>query len=264
MRTLDFWMLKHPRLAAILFCALLLGLEVGVYFLLDRDFVLWLAMILTVLLVLVVVYSASARIVNRAVKIFNNECDPEPLLNDSEQILSFLKKKNRMLFITMLNKSVALHDLGFAEEAVALLKGMNTDEFTGLIPTDKFVYYNNLSAYENTLKNNEAADEAFRQQSELFEGLKDSKVKDSLVSSVNIALASYRHRRGEYSAALEALKHVSSANKNAAVKISFLHAQILRDSGELEGARACLRYVLENGGKLAIRDEAKGMLDDIA
>lgn len=261
MRSFDYWMVKHQRLASFIFCLLFVAIDVALFILLEQE--VWLLLLtlgLSLLLVAITVNTASARISNRAVKILNDECDPEPLLENCGKMLEYSKKRDRIFFILKLNEAVARHLLGDAEQALKLIGEIDLDNISGLIPMDKVVYYNNLSAFEGELENKDAADAAFEMQSRLFSDMKDGKLKDGLVDSLNIALAAYRKRRGELSEALEAIAQVRATARSTEIQLAFMHAEIFEDMGEHEKARERYSFVAKNGGKLFLREKARKRL----
>lgn len=198
-----------------------------------------------------------------ALKRLNDECDPYPLLETSEEILKYVKKSHEQLTAT-LNRCSALSHIGRHQENLDCLKAIAIDSYNGLPATLRYVYYHNLADALLTSGDKEAAEWAFEKSKECFAAVKNKKLITQFADSMNFMQVELCIENGENERALELIKGVDTTTVARSVTVAYLSAKINIGLGLTDRAKTDLEYVIATGNKLCSVAEAQELLEKIA
>jgi len=263
MNRFTHWMATHSLLAKIIFSVflctvytgLLVFLKVGYGGIVIFDLILILATICYV-------DSCSVKLLNAAIRVLNEQCDPYPLLQESKRQLASAKTgmlKQQLL----INYYAAKVSLGEYQAVYEGLSAIHVDKYPGFSPSAKFVYYNNLSSVCDDLKLTDQAEIWYQKSLQLYQDLKSSKQKEQLRESMEEAKIQSLIRKQEYIQALQLLNTFSASTLYKKVHASFSASQIYLAQGMPEKAREHLQYVITHGNKLHVVTLAKELYQSI-
>ena len=211
---------------------------------------------------LIWVEAAPQHIMLKASEKYTKECDPYPLLSETEKILSYdLSEANRQL--ALMNKSMALSGAGRNGEAYDILASLNIDKLAGTPYVTKIVYYNNIMDFTTRLSRFDEAERAYEKMMQLYGDMKDSKQKKALEGTVACAHYMAMYRRGEYMKAIELINAIEPTSPSMKVDNALFYAKCCIALGDVERARETLNFVCENGNRLCFVDEAREILKAI-
>lgn len=205
---------------------------------------------------------AANKLTIKTIKKLDDECDPYPMLLETESQLSYVKNANRRQ-LCIINRATALSCMGRYSEAYGQLCAIDIDELPGTTPDTKAIYYANLSSHALGVGEFQQSVSYHAKASQMTSLLKNPKVKDILFSSLRATSAEQAIESGEYQTALELVRSIEVKAKRQSVNNAFLYAKIALAQGDKENARANLLYVINNGNKLGCVVEAKKLLETL-
>lgn len=190
-----------------------------------------------------------------------NDCDPYPMLAEMETMLTYrLPKRTRA--VCLIDYAVALQETGDHPRAYDVLRTVDIESLR-MPPVGRFVYYNNLAGLCTRLNRVEEADYCYAQQRQLF-GTLPKAVQTKMQMHMIGGAANERFRHGDYVETMRILETASHDTNVARVSDAMLYARAAVRVGEKEKACENLRYVVNYGGRLAIVEEAKAMLNALS
>ena len=192
-------------------------------------------------------------------KELTEQCDPYPLLQEIHKI-SMEKLAEPLRQSMTINYCFALHYIGNYQLVLDTLSSLNIDKHGGMLPVNKAVYYNNLSAAYRCLQKHEEAEIWYTKMMQIYSDLPGNKLKKSLESVVLSAQIDHHRYTGEYEKAMELLNTVKPKNLLGEVGLHMQLAQNYLALGEKDLARENLQFVVDNGNKLYAVTEAKKLL----
>lgn len=240
----------------LIYVGLFIGIVIGN--LIIQDFAkLWNILTLCVILLLVATVSYVNRPIIKAAKIFNEQCDPYPLMKVTDEYLTFAKP-NQNITNLIINRSAVLADLGRNEEALKTLLDYSIESKKNIPLHEKMYYYNNLSS-------------AYLSLGDLENGIKYMELTKQIMSNIkkvkynNIAAleASCCLQTENYQGALNCLNSQPINCKRQSVGMAYMAAKALIGLNNIEEAKAQLQYVISNGNKLAVVQKAEKLLSEI-
>lgn len=255
------WVAKHKRTAFVLFSvAFCLVYSLFFYW---WSIPLWAILLFDGFLLLVnyaFVSSCSLKLVQKALQELDNSCDPYPLLEETEKLLSYKNAKTAEQNL-LINHCVALRYTGEYQKVYDTLSAINIDKYAGTLPFVKCVYYNNLMDICLLLEKNEQAELLYAKTTMLYADIKNKKQRKALEPNALCAKASDCFRRQDYAQTIQILSEMKPANARMEVGIALLCAEAYLKLGEPERAKAKLLYVIGHGNKLFCVTEARRLLD---
>lgn len=263
MKALSRWVTKNKLLAMILLCVS----EIAIYSL----FLHWLGawgwlIVLFDLLLIFVNYAFVNSCINillqEPIKIMNEACDPFPLFQETEALLSY-KNSEKNKQVLLINYCVALRNMGGYQKVYELLSSVNIDKDAGMLPIYKVVYYNNLADACALLQKNEQADIWYAKMMQLYSDMKENKMKTALVPNILSAQASNLFRAGAYQQAIAVLDSIRPECLSQAIDNALLSARAFLKLEDKEKARERLLFVIANGNRLYAVVEAKALLNTL-
>lgn len=256
------WIAKHKLLSFLLFSIVLCSIYTVAFLLLDAP--IWIIVLIDLLLLLVnYVHTStcSLRLVQKTIPAFDNGCDPFPLLQETELLLSYTNRKPEEQTL-ILNHCAALCYIGEYQKVYDALCALHIDRYAGTLPAVKCAYYNNLMDVCTILGKYEQADFCFDKLMQLYADLKNKKQKKLLEPVVCFANALNCFRKMEYARTIEILNGIKAANLRMEVSGALLCARAYLVTNDVERAKEKLRFVIARGNKLFSVVEARKLLEN--
>lgn len=206
--------------------------------------------------------SCTNLLIMEANKELQENCDPTPLLRETAEALKYEKNgMNRQIYL--IDYCVAMGALGEHEFAYRQLSEINIDKYAGLPPLIKVVYYNNLGYYGGLIGKRETEDLLHKKAMEIYDTMKPSKQKDTLVLTMLSAQASACLRQGDFAGALDYAKQMEPDNKYAEIETAWLFSEIYLAQNDTLSAKKYLEKVASSNPCLYIVKEAKRLLAEM-
>ncbi len=201
-------------------------------------------------------------IMRKAFVELNENCNPYPLLEETEKLLTY--KNSQMLHqIILINHAVALRSIGEYQRNIETLQTMNIDKVPGMLPMNKVVYYNNLMDACALLGKYDEAKVWYSKMLLIYADVTKQKQLKRLEHAVLCAKVFQLYCNKDYEKALSLLEEVKAENRKEEVESALLYAKIAIAMGNAEAARVKLQFVIENGNRLYAVTEARQMLEQM-
>lgn len=200
--------------------------------------------------------AARSKLMDKAVAALDQQCDPEPLLQEVQTQLTYRNAEAQEQLL-LVNKSAALGMLGQHQQAYDILKTINIDKCAATLPPTKLIYYNNLSSECGRLGDIPQAKIWNAKACQMYEDMKEGKPKQSLRYQYQMLQADSCFMNGEYEKALELAKVVPAVNLYQQVCKARFCGELQLKLGNLEAAKADLQFVIANGNRLHGVTEAR-------
>lgn len=261
---LSKWISKHLRLTTAL-----TGIPlVLIYTFLMKmiDWPTW-CIILVDCFLLLLAFSFPQSCLNRVIlhscESLNKNCDPEPLLQTTTELLAYAQPEN-IRQILLINQSLAFREMGEYQKAADILNSINIDKTSSTLPITKITYYNNLSDIYDLLDKTAQADIWYEKMVQIYYDMPENAAKKQIKDALESASAAYQYRKGNYQKTIDILSTLHTQNMAHNIDSALRWAQASLKLGDIQTARAKLNYVIENGNKLHSVTLAKQMLDDLS
>lgn len=212
---------------------------------------------------------ASQQLNRGALKALNTDCDPEPMLELADMTLGQFDRRGRSRKPLMLNwrisRAAALCALGRYQDALEELDHVQTR--LGKRPGQlDLLYHNNRAAAYGGLKDADAMSEEIQRTLGLVAGLRlPTDLKDISVLSIRVNSCLLTALQEGYGVPEleEEYKNLREENGSVRWQVNTRMglAQCALARGDKGTAREHLRYVLDNGNKLIVREEAQAIMD---
>jgi len=257
------WISEHKIIAFIfynLICwtpFLLMSLTVEIHL------ITWIAFGIFILLIsLLFIFSMDLYVLNKAVKQQNEQCDPNPFLETVERQLSRVKSKSYRQLL-LINKAVALRDLGRFDEVFSILSGINIDQYNTTLPLTKIVYYNNLTDILILKGDFFQANIWHTKMMQLINDLKANEKQKKQLNEISILNhAELLIVNNNFSEAENLISELpESISNRQRVSKCLLYAKLLMKQNKPDEAKQHLQFVIDYGNKLYDVVQARNMLN---
>ena len=189
-------------------------------------------------------------------------CDPYPLLEETEYMIS-KAKKGLPYFQVTINYSIALMATGQYKKALSVLQGLDFTKIPTLPHHNMFVYYNNLRTACAANKQWEQMGIYQSKAEASYACIKKQAFKKKLSDPISHYQISQYIQEKKYDEAEEALSAFIPKRGREAVMTAMTRTGIHIGRGETEQAKEQLRYIIENGNKLYVVTEARQILETL-
>ena len=197
-------------------------------------------------------------IMRKAFVELNDNCNPYPLLEETEKLLTY--KNSEVVHQTILiNHAVALRSIGEYQRNFDVLRTLNIDKAAGMLPINKVVYYNNLMDACGVLEKYEEADVWYSKMMLIHGDITNQKQLETVAHTIQCAKAFHYYYEKDYQKALIMLREAKAKDRRESVDSAMLCAKIGIAMGDIEMAKKELQYVMENGNRLYAVTEAKNL-----
>lgn len=206
--------------------------------------------------------TAPFKLMREPQRILNEDCDPQPMLEEIQRQLArdFDGPHRQLLEI---DHAGCLREMGEYHKAAEILENINIDKFPGNTPFNKYSYYHNLSDIHYLLGNLEEARIWARKFRQIYHDLPMVKAKHALASTNDLMEAEILYYEGNYEQALRKVAWIKLENKRMVLSGAMLAAKCHIALDEPEKAREKLEYIMQNGNKLYILQEAHTLLESM-
>lgn len=254
------WIASHYKSVRTIL-SMLLGGGLGML-ILCFDLPIWLVFLLIYpcsVLLLTALTACGGRFQNRALKIMTEQCDPYPYLQELQTQLSY-GYPSGIEIILRLNLATALHNTGSTQVGVNVMKLIPIEKKGRARSVTKAMYYNNLATFLSKTGDAAGAEEAYRKFRELSDGKAKKVLEKHYPHLTPLAEAGYLYTIGEYAAALEKCRGIPLKSAYDRVSIASFRAKCCIALDDPDSARRELNYVIANGNRLALVNDAWEML----
>ena len=197
-------------------------------------------------------------------KCFDKEVLYDPtLLLEETQIMLEAKHKGQEEQVFVINRAVALREMGHYGEARAMLESLNVDKYVSFLPLNKVVYYNNLADICFLTGDFENARKWYEKSHRILSDLKDGKQKEKLKETVGMSFVQLDIMDKNYAEALKKLSAIKKNNMQTRVEANYLMGMCHMELNDRDAARSCFQFVLDNGNRLHRVDQAFKILKNM-
>lgn len=225
-------------------------------------FIAFLLLFITPTLILLVINMRSYKYWMQFMSALEAGCDPYPLLEETEYMISKAKKGIPYFQVT-LNYSIALMATGQYEKALSVLKDLDFNKIPTLPHHNMFVYYNNLCTACASNKQWEQM-EIYRSKAEAsYACIKKQAFKKKFSDSMSFYQILQLIQEKKYDEAEKVLSSFIPKRGREAVMTAMTRTGIHIARGEVEQAKEQLQFIIENGNKLYVVTEARQMLETL-
>lgn len=263
MRSFYRWIFEHTGLCRVLLFFGLCGLA---FFLSSFSYVSFLTVYLIVLglwfLVGRFIANAPLKLFREPVEQLNHNCDPYPLMEETQRQLQrkFDGPHRQMMEF---NHAAALRETGQFYKAMDILENLNIDKFPGTSPFSKYTYYHNLCDLCYVLDRKEEGRIWHRKANQIYEDLPPVKPKQELEATHALLEAEILYYDGNPDEALRKTAKIQLSHRKMILDAAFLAARCHIALEEPEKAREKLCYIMENGNRLHITEQAGELLESL-
>lgn len=254
MYAIDHWISKYFTWLVVLCGSAAVAVLLALAWVQASVWWILLTTVVSLLLIRLLIQGAPRRLTVKAVKELENTCDPYPLYEETEKLLTYALPKNYRR-VYMINYGTALISIGDLRRAYDILHAINIE--APYVPAvQKYVYYHNLATVCTRLSLMEEAAGCFAYQQRLYASL-SKQIQTAFASNVKSACALERYRVGDPLETMRLLASLPRGSRYEGVSNAMLYAKAALAVGETEKARENLDYVIAYGNRLGVVEEAK-------
>lgn len=212
------------------------------------------------LVILVILISAAPIFVMKEpAQALQNGCDPYPLLQETEALLSY-KLSRQIRPIMLINYSTGLRNAGQYQAALDTMLSIKIDKRNSLSPVNMILYYLNLTDICTQMQRYDDAAVWYERLMKTYNDLPENNVKKQMASLLLPAQAEQHLQSGQPSLALAVLESYRPTCLSMEVDVARIYAKAYLALGKPEFAREHLQFIIKNGNKLYAVTEAKDWL----
>jgi tetratricopeptide (TPR) repeat protein len=257
------WCAKHGRLVMFLWAVPISAIFWSYFLYLELP--IWIVILFTLFMIITAwgfVNSCARQLLLRAEKSLREQCDPYPLLKETEDQLSYNRSQTYKQ-ILLIDYCLALRNIGEYKKVLEQLETINIDKYAGTLPINKLVYYNNLTDIYLCMNALEKAEIWHNKSLQLLNDLKNKKQKKMFSTIIRHNSAEIAYYKQDYDKSFEILNNITETNMRDAVYKALFFAKIYIAQGKIDEAKLRLQFVVENGNKLIDMQIAKDLLANI-
>lgn len=212
------------------------------------------------LVILVILISAAPiAVMKEPAQALQNDCDPYPLLQETEALLSY-KLSRQIRPIMLINYSTGLRNAGQYQAALDTMLSIKIDKRNSLSPVNMILYYLNLTDICIQMQRYDEAVVWYEKLLKTYNDLPENNVKKQMASLLLPAQAEQHLQSGQPSLALAILDSYRPTCRSMEVDVARIYAKAYLALEKPEFARENLQLVIEKGNKLYAVTEAKELL----
>ncbi len=257
------WCAKHGRLVMFLWSVPVSAIIWVLFIFIEAP--IWIAVLYTLFMLFTswgFVSSCASQLLLRAEKLLREQCDPYPLLKETEDQMTYNRSKTYE-HILLINYCVALRNIGEYNQVIEKLRSINIDKYAGTLPISKVVYYNNLADIYLCTNEIEKAEVWQNKSIQIFHDLKNKRQKNMISATIQHNVAEIAYHKKDFDKSIEILNNSAETNMRDAVYKALLLARNYISQEKNEKAKEKLQFVIENGNNLVDVQIAKDLLKKI-
>lgn len=257
------WISEHKIIAFILYNLICWTPFLLLALIVELRLIWWIVFVMFILIISAMfVNSTDKHTLNKAVKLQNEQCDPNPFLETVERQLSRVKSKSYRQLLLM-NKAVALRDLGRFDEVFSILAGINIDQYNTTLPLTKIIYYNNLTDILILKGDFFQANIWHTKMMQMINDLKANEKQKKQLNEISILNhAELLIVDNNFSEAENLISELpESISNRQRVSKCLLYAKLLMKQNKPDEAKQHLQFVIDYGNKLYDVVQAQEMLN---
>lgn len=263
MKSVYRWIASHSGLCKVL---LFLLLSAFTFYAATLEHISFVSIYLLDLLVWFVVgrfiATAPLKLLREPMDAMQHQCDPHSLMEETQrQLGTGISGPYRQQL--QLNYAVTLRLLGEFRKALEILEDINIDKFSGTAPSTKYAYYHNLCDLNYILGRKEEARVWHRKIRQLYNDLPNPMIRQELAPTYELMEAEILYYEADPSEALQKVSRIPLPHKIMVLDAALLAAKCHIALEEPEKAREKLQYVIDQGNKLHIVQEALALLETL-
>lgn len=205
---------------------------------------------------------APGKLLQEPHRLLQQECDPYPLMEETQRQLARKFDGTHRQLLEM-DYAVSLRETGQFHKAAEILENINIDKFPGTTPFLKYVYYHNLCDISYILGRSEEARVWCRKFRQIHHDLPPTKAKQELSATNDLMEAEVLFYEGNHESALRKVAWIKLPTRRMVLDGALLAAKCHIALEEPEKAKEKLQYVMNNGNKLYIAEEAREILESL-
>ena len=205
---------------------------------------------------------AAGKVMEEPFALCDQECDPYPLLDALRQMAA--KQQNSpQQQSAQINYAQALRLVGENYRCADILTQINIDRYPSTNICTKFIYYTSLADVLFALDRDQEAHIWHRKAMQIYNDLPENKLKHQLDAEVQLSAAQALYRAGDHVTALQKVAWINCKNKRQLLDAAMIASKCHIALEEPEKAREKLQYIIDNGNKLYIVEEARGLQETL-
>lgn len=204
--------------------------------------------------------SSTLLLQNVAVKVMNEQCDPYPLLEETDRQLLYVKSRSDRNLLS-LNRCAALMEAGYFDGALTELERINIDDPTAPLQW-RYVYYHNLTLTALSCGQEEKAQVYYHKAMQQFDAANDQ-LKEKMRDHRTSLTAAVHLSHSEYEQAASLLAPQNPDTLLARVHRAYSLGRIALAQNNPTIARVHLEYVVNNSGRTYLVPAARKLLEEM-
>ena len=199
---------------------------------------------------------------SRSWAFLTEQCDPYPALKEMEVQMSYQGMKP-MKLSRMMDYSTVLMEIGEYEKAYAWKNSLREDMERIKAVSAKTVYYHNMAMTCMKMSKWQEMEYWHGKMMASLQGMRSDSQRQAHYKQMEGYLAAYHYVRREYAESLRILDGMPRNSLRQEVSKAMSYARNYVDLGETEKAKEALAFVVGNGNKLYVVQEARRMLAEM-
>lgn len=252
---------KHRFISFVIISAVVCGLYSGLLYLSHVHFILMLILdLLLLFLIFIFVELSFVIVLKKPLEELNNKCDPYPILEALKWLLS-IKLSNYSVHLIKLQYSNALNAIREMQEAYDVVSSINVEEIHSDLT--RLRYYESLFIANLNVGKKEKLADCLSEYKQVYSNIKSERAKKAASSGLYYLESLLLRENKDYRKALEILDRCESNTLYSMVVKAHQSGKLYLDLDEKEKAKEMLDFVINNGNKLFVVDDARELLSNI-
>ena len=260
------WVSEHKAISFILYNVIFWSSFLLLSTMVELHLITWIVYGIVILLIsLLFISSIDIAVLKEAAKQHNNQCDPYSLLEIVEQQLQRVKSRSYKQML-LIDKAVALRDLGRFDEVYSILTDIHIDQYNTTQPSTKIVYYNNLVDILIIKGDLVQANIWYTKMMQMINDLNEKVKQKHQLSEISVLTqAELLFTESKYEEAESLVRNISDQieTSNRIAKY-MLYAKLCIRQNRYDEAKPFLQFIIDYGSKLYKAVLAREMLNSIS
>lgn len=204
--------------------------------------------------------AGSMQLVNKTVKVLNEQGDPHPLLEETTYQLGYVKNRSDRTMLSI-NRCAGLIEAGYFAQALEEMEALNIDA-PAVAYQWRYVYYHNLTVAAIHCRQKEKAEIYYQKTTQQLELLRGKVLRDTQDLHRYLSARIYL-MRGDYKNAHAMLLAHQPKHLMGQVSCSLEWARFAIGQGDVAAAKPHLEFVMRYGNRLHAVVQAQQLWNEI-